>query len=295
MDRRSFLLRTGAAGVAAVWGAGCAQRAVALGGAAESRRDDDVFPLDAVGLQLYTVRTLMQQDVDRTLEQVAAAGYHLVETAGLFNRTPESFRQSLDRFGLRSASGHYPLDQLERDPERVFATARALGQEYVIVPSLPAALHSSAAAYVALADRFNQLGRQCRGAGLRFAYHNHSFEFETFGGATPAYETLLERTDPALVSFELDVYWAYKAGQEPLHYIERHPGRIVLCHVKDASPPPERTMMDVGAGSIDFPGLLRRARAAGLRYAIVEHDQPRDPLASIRVSHDNLARMLRPG
>lgn len=298
MDRRSFLLGTGAAGLAALWGGtACAQRAGGGGGedAAERRRDAAGFPLTAVGLQLYTVRTLMERDVDRTLEQVAAAGYPLVETAGLYNRTPESFRHSLDRFGLRSASGHYPLDQLEREPERLIATARTLGQEYVVVPSLPYALHSSAAAYVALAERFNRLGRLCRDAGLRFAYHNHSFEFETFGGAAPAYDTLLERTDAALVSFELDVYWAYKAGQDPLRYFARYPGRFALCHVKNGTAPPERAMVDVGAGAIDFAGLFQRARTAGLRYALVEHDQPRDPLASIRVSHEHLARLLRPG
>jgi sugar phosphate isomerase/epimerase len=148
---------------------------------------------------------------------------------------------------------------------------------------------------VALAERFNHLGQQCRAAGLRFAYHNHNFEFETFGGAAPAYDTLVERTDPALVAFELDVYWAYKAGQDPLRYFERYPGRFALCHLKDGTAPPERTMADVGAGVIDFAGLFRRARTAGLRYAIVEHDQPKDAVASIRASHETIARLLRAG
>jgi sugar phosphate isomerase/epimerase len=295
MDRRAFLVGAGAAGLAVVWGAASGAQPAVMPDAADLPRDGDAFPIGSVGLQLYTVRGLMQQDVDRTLEQVAAAGYRIVETAGLFDRTPASFRQSLDRFGLRSVSGHYPLEQVEHDPDRLFATARALGQEYVVVPSVPAALHSSAAAYVALAERFNQLGRSCRDAGLRFAYHNHNVEFETFGTDTPAYDMLLQRTDPTLVSFELDVYWAYKAGQDPLRYFDRYPGRFALCHLKDGTAPPERAIADVGAGAIDFAGLFRRARTAGLRYAFVEHDQPRDPLLSIRASHDNLVRLLRNG
>jgi sugar phosphate isomerase/epimerase len=293
MDRRSFLLGAGAAGLAAAWSAARgADGAARVAAAAEPRPRDELFPIGSVGLQLYTVRTLMQQDVDRTLEQVAAAGYRIVETAGLFDRTPQAFRQSLDSHGLRSVSGHYSLEELERDPQHLFATARALGQQYVVVPSVPAALRSSPAAYVALADRFNHLGRACRDAGLRFAYHNHDAEFVTFGGATPAYDILLQHTDAALVEFELDVYWAYKAGQDPVRYFERYPGRFALCHLKDGTAPPERAMADVGAGTIDFRGLFRHARTAGLRYAFVEHDQPRDPVASIRASHDYLARLL---
>jgi sugar phosphate isomerase/epimerase len=296
MDRRAFLLGAGAAGVAAASGglAACARRAAELG-AAEARRDGILFPISDVGLQLYTVRTLMQQDVDRTLGQVAAAGYQLVETAGLYDRTPAAFRQALDRHGLRSPSGHYPLEQLEKDAGRVFATAHALGQEYVVLPYLAAEQRPSAGAFAGLADRFNEFGRAAHAADLHFAYHNHDFEFATFGGTAPAYDTLLARTDPSLVSFELDAYWAYKAGQDPLRYFERYPGRFALCHVKDGTAPPERAMADVGTGAIDFGGLFRRARTAGLRYAFVEHDQPRDPIASIRVSHDNLARLLRPG
>ncbi len=295
MDRRSFLRATGAAGLAAAWSPLACAPAVSLGGGPATAPSRAPFPLSAVGLQLYTVRALMQQDAERTLAQVAAAGYGIVETAGLYGRTPAAFRAMLDRHALRTASGHYGLDLLEKTPDMVFDTARALGQEYVIVPSLPGALHASRAAYDALADRFNRLGERCRAAGLRFAYHNHSFEFENFGGGAPAYDTLLERTDPALVAFELDVYWVYKAEQDPIRYLERYPGRFALCHVKDGTAPPERTMVDVGKGAIDFAGFFARSQAGGLRYAIVEHDQPTDALASIRTSHDTLARLLRDG
>ena len=174
----------------------------------------------------------------------------------------------------------------------MFATAHALGQEYVIVPFLAAAMRVSHDVYSALADRFNRLGERARAAGLRFAYHNHDFEFETFGTGKPAFDTLLERTDPALVSFELDVYWVYKAGHDPLQYFTKHPGRFALCHVKDGTAPPARTMVDVGAGAIDFAGLFALAERAGLRYAIVEHDQPTDAIASIRASHAALVHLL---
>jgi sugar phosphate isomerase/epimerase len=246
-----------------------------------------------VGLQLYTVRNLAQQSLERTLEQVASAGFHLVETAGLYGRRPEELRALFDRYELRSSSGHYPLDQAEGSLDTVVATARTLGQEWVVVPFLPPAQRSSLAAYTAIADRFNRIGEKVRAAGLRFAYHNHDFEFQTFGSSAPAYDTLAARTDPALVSFELDAYWAYKAGYDPLDLVRRFPGRIALLHVKDGTEAPAKTMTDVGKGVIDFGKLLAEAQAAGLRYAFVEHDQPADALASIRASHEYLARLLR--
>lgn len=288
MDRREFLRLGGALGLTTAFGGlACAR---AANGAAAA---DPLFPLAAVGLQLYTVRTLMQQSVERTLAQVAAAGYPVVETAGLYGLEATTFRAMLDRAGLRTPSGHWPLEQLEGS-DALFATARTLGQEWIVVPSVPREARGSLAAYEALADRFNRLGERCRAAGFHFAYHNHDAEFERFGGVAPAFDTLLARTDPALVSFELDVYWAYKAGENPVRYFERYPGRFALCHVKDGTAPPERRMADVGAGAIDFRALFAASRAAGLRYAFVEHDQPADALASIRASHDHLARLLRP-
>jgi sugar phosphate isomerase/epimerase len=287
MDRREFLRVSGVATVAAAWtGAACSR-------ALESAPAPRTFPIDSVGLQLYTVRTLMQQSVEGTLEQVAASGYRLVETAGLYGRQPAALRELLGRNGLRTTSGHYPFDQVESG--EALTTARALGQTWVVVPSLPRNLHDSRAAYGELANRFNRIGEKCRAAGLRFAYHNHNFEFETFGGTEPVYDTLLASTDPALVSFELDAYWAYKSGYDPVRYFERYPGRFALLHVKDGTAPPERAMVDVGKGVIDFGRLFATARTAGLQYAFVEHDQPTDALVSFRASRDHLARLLPVG
>ena len=111
-------------------------------------------------------------------------------------------------------------------------------------------------------------------------------------GPVPGLELLLARTDPALVSFELDAYWAYKAGQDPVRLFERLPGRFSRCHLKNGTAAPARTMVDVGAGVIGFRRLFALSSAAGLRYAFAEHDAPVDALASVRASRDHLARLL---
>jgi sugar phosphate isomerase/epimerase len=295
MDRRKFLSVTGAAGLATVWGGSLAcARSVAVGspaGGASATRAASAFPLASVGLQLYTVRNLMAQSVERTLGQVAAAGYHLVETAGLYDRTPAALRALFDQNGIRTTSGHYPLADLEKSPDAQFATAKTLGQEYVVMPWLEPALRTPET-FKSLPGRLNKLGEQARAAGLKLAYHNHDFEFDSYGGPRTAHEELLAGTDPALVSFELDAYWVFKAGHDPVEIIQRHPGRISMVHLKDSTPAPQRAMADVGKGVIDWAKLISAAQANGLRYAFVERDDATDALDSIRTSHAYLETLL---
>jgi sugar phosphate isomerase/epimerase len=246
--------------------------------------------LERIGLQLYTVRDLMQADVGRTLEQVAAAGYHEVEFAGYFGQSPGRIRALLDAVGLGAPSSHVSLADLTRDAERTFDAAEAIGHRYLILPWLDPEQRTSLDDYRRVAADLNRAGERARGRGLRVGYHNHDFELAPLDGARP-YDLLLAETRPDLVCMEMDFYWMASGGADPLVYFERHPGRFHLCHVKDMDRRGE--MADVGRGRIDFRALLRRRRAAGLRHFFVEHDHPADPLASIRTSYRNL-RALEP-
>jgi sugar phosphate isomerase/epimerase len=296
MDRRNFLRVTGAASLAGIWSgslAACAQTASAGAGAsgAAATRAAGGFTLAQVGLQLYTVRDAMAKDLDGTLAQIASAGYKLVETAGMYDRTAADLRAMFDKHGIRTVSGHYPLADLEKAPDTMFATAKTLGQEYVTVPWLDPSLRT-AETFGSLPSRLNKLGEQARAAGLKIAYHNHDFEFENYGASTTVMERLLANTDPALVSFELDGYWAFKAGREPAELVARYPGRFTLLHLKDSTAAPEKSFADVGKGVIDFKRFIAAAQRNGLRYAFVERDVSPDPIASIRASHDYLATVL---
>jgi sugar phosphate isomerase/epimerase len=137
--------------------------------------------------------------------------------------------------------------------------------------------------YLRIAERFNRAGETASKAGIRFGYHNHDFEFAPIDGKLP-YDVLLESTEPNQVCFEMDLYWIVKGGQDPLKYIARWPGRIELVHVKDAAAPPAREMRDVGAGTIDWRRIFARGKQAGIKHCFVEHDDARDPFASIAAS-----------
>lgn len=275
IDRRGFLAALGGAGATLALGDAAAACGPARGRGA----------IDRVGLQLYTVRSLMAQDVERTLQQVAAIGYREVEFAGYFEHSPTRLREILDATGLAAPSAHVGFDALEGDGwARTLEAANTLGHRYLVAPWIPPEERRSLDDYRRFAGLLEDAGARARHAGLRLAYHNHDFEFEPLEGAVP-YD-ILAGTDPDLVQLQLDIYWIRKAGGDPLTYFRRHPGRFPSVHVKDMAA--DGSMVDVGDGVIDWRRLIAHADTAGIRHYFVEHDQPADPLESIRDSLNHL-------
>jgi sugar phosphate isomerase/epimerase len=268
MDRREFVsvLAAGLAGGAAL---GCHESS------AGTRR------LDRIGVQLYTVRREMEENVEATLARVAEIGYQEVEFAGYFGRTPEQIRTALSNAGLQAPASHVPWEALETTWSRTLDEAARAGHAVVVVPYLPEN-RRTLEDYRRWADIFNEAGRAARDAGLQYAYHNHDFEFAPVDGVVP-FDVLLADTDPDLVALELDLFWITRGGLDPLSYAETHPGRFQLVHVKDMDA--AGRMVDVGAGRIDFAGIFARSAQMGIRHYIVEHDEPADPFASIRSSY----------
>ncbi len=238
--------------------------------------------LERIGLQLYTVRDLMQADVGRTLEKVAAIGYREVEFASYFGESPARLRMLLDAVGLEAPSSHVSLQRLTDDSALVFDAAEIVGHRYLVVPSLDPPDRRSLDDYRRVAAALNRAAESASARGLWVGYHNHDFELARIGGVRP-YDVLLSGTDPALVCFEMDFFWMTSGGADPVAYLERHPGRFHLCHIKDMDRRGEMT--EVGAGRIDFRKILHYREAAGLRHFYVEHDHPTDPLEFIRSSY----------
>jgi sugar phosphate isomerase/epimerase len=241
--------------------------------------------LDRIGVQLYTVRTLMEKDFEGTLEAIAKIGFHQVEFHDYFGREPRQVRDTLNQLGLETPAAHFPWQALKEDHDAVIETALAVGHRYVLLAWLPPEERSTIAQYGDLAALCNRVGKACTSAGLQFAYHNHDFEFQPIDGQVP-FDLLMNETDPDHVEFEIDLYWILKGGCDPFDYFQAHPGRFTLCHVKDMAE--GGGMADVGAGRIDFAAIFAKSQQAGLKYFFVEHDEPSDPLASIATSFNYL-------
>ena len=289
MDRKQFLRAAGA-----VWGVGwltgCAREGAPASGESATESDGNASQplLDRIGLQLYTVRSLMAEDVAGTLDAVAAIGYDEVEFAGYFGHTPAEVRGWLDAAGLTSPAAHVGMEELAgAGLDAAIETASTLGQRWLVLPWISEEMRTTDG-YRALADMLNAAGDTAAASKLRVAYHNHAFEFETLDDdGTTGYTLLLEHLDPALADLEIDFHWSAFAGADSAALLRNNPGRFPLCHVKDLTA--DGRMADVGAGVIDWAGLLAMSDTAGLRHFFVEHDQPGDPLASVEASYRYLS------
>ncbi len=230
-----------------------------------------------LGVGLYTVRDLFPGDFVGVLEAVKRMGYDEVEFAGYHEREPSVVRAVLDDIGLTAPSAHIPLAAFRDDFDGVMEAANVVGHEYVVLPWLPEEQRPTGLdGYRQMAEELNGWGERAQAAGVQMAYHNHDFEFNTFGGETPGYDALLEATEPDLVKMELDLYWVTEAGHDPLDYFARYPGRFPLFHVKDRTA--DGAMVSVGAGAIDFAAIFAHAEQAGLQHAFVEHGDPGDAM-----------------
>lgn len=242
--------------------------------------------IDRIGLQLYTVRDLMKADMPGTLARVAAIGYKEVEFAGYFGRTPREVHEMLEKYHLSSPSTHLPYESFQ-NWQKVLDDSKVIGHKWVTLPWIPEEKRRTVADWKAIAAQFNQVGAQAKKSGLRFAYHNHDFELKPIDGVKPL-DILLGETDPKLVDFEMDIYWVIYGGGDPFDYFTRFPHRFALAHVKDSSGPPDKKMVDVGQGKIDFRSIFAQSAKAGFKHYFVEHDQPADAIATIRNSHNYL-------
>jgi len=241
------------------------------------------------GLILYTVRDDMTKDPLGTLEKVAAAGYEVVEAAGysngkLYGMKPSKFKRVVESLGMKLISSHTSIT--DKNVDQVVADASDAGLKYVIHPWMKG---GELDVFKKMADNLNKYGEKFNEAGIRFGYHNHSFEFEEKEGVLP-YDLLLKSTDPDLVMFEMDLFWITKGGHNPWEYFAKYPGRFEIWHVKDMKGTAEKEMTEVGNGVIDFSKIFHLKDQSGMKYYFVEEDTCRDytPLESIKISIDYL-------
>jgi sugar phosphate isomerase/epimerase len=229
-----------------------------------------------IGLQLHTVRNLARQDLPATLAAIAELGYDKVEFAGYFDHPPASIPSLLAEAGLTAPSAHVSPDALLQYPQTTLDGAAAAGHKYVVLAWWEQPLDTPPACRE-LADLLNRCGQLARERGLSLAYHNHDFEFATSCDWVP-YDLLFEESEPGLVSFELDLYWAARAQHDPLALISANPDRFSLLHAKDIDTSGAET--DVGSGQIDFARIIAELPDSAVEYIFVERDEPVDPMAS---------------
>ena len=244
--------------------------------------------LEKIGINLYTVQDRMAKSVPGTLKRIADIGYREVEFAGYFNHSAAEIRSMIDDAGLAAPSGHVPLELARTDTEQMIEYFVDAGHHYLVIPWISPDERPLLDDYRRHANTFNRIAEQCRSAGLEFAYHNHDFEFEVIDGIRPM-DLLLDETDPDSVHIEFDLFWTLMGHVDPLDFFEAHPNRFRMCHVKDMSS--DGSMVDVGAGTIDFAEIFAKRERAGLEHYYVAHDHPDDSMMTAANSYSALAEL----
>jgi sugar phosphate isomerase/epimerase len=261
----------------------------------------------SVALQLYTVRDAAEKDPEGVIRQVSEMGYDGVELAGFYGLTPEDMRRQLGLVGLTAISAHVSVRELGADPENTIARYKAVGCEYIAIPSLPPDMRPGAANYQRTLTLINRIGALCKENGMVLLYHNHEFEFARMPEGGFMLDSLYDNVPADVLQTQLDTCWVRVAGQDPVAYIKKYAGRCPLVHLKDYYKEGETANMyeligekpaapagrggafefrPVGMGVQDFPAILQASLEAGASWVVVEQDESvgRTSLEAARLS-----------
>jgi len=230
--------------------------------------------LDKFGMQLWTVKNALGKDPQGVLKQLSDDGYKLIESfegnKGMFwGMSNTDFKKYMDELGMTIISSHC---NTSKDFEKKAGDAAAIGMKYLLNPYVP--VQKTADDYKKIAEEFNKNGDVCKKAGIRFGYHNHAHDFKMVDNQA-AMDIYLQNTDPALVDFEMDIYWVVTAKQDPEAWLKKYKDRFRLCHIKDRikGSTEEDASCILGQGSIDFKKILDTAKSNGMQYYIVEQER----------------------
>lgn len=265
-----------------------------------------------VGLQLYSVREAMENDMDGTLKAVKEMGYDYVEFAGYFGKTAEEVKALLDKYGLTAISVHQAIDLFENEGKAAVDYLNTIGVKYAAIPWYDKnQFHTNWDNTVA---KFAEVSKLLNDGGIQLMYHNHDFEFEKIDGEY-ILDKLYATLDAKTLMPEIDTCWVHYAGVNPAEYVKKYAGKIKVLHLKDfvcekLGGGPVYALIDedgneiknaskedngfkftpVGSGIQDWNAILSAAEEAGIEYVIVEQDQAyeRSTLEAAKMSREYL-------
>jgi len=283
--------------------------ALSLGGLLTAKSFSSLLhtPLNQpAGLQLFTLFGVLDKDVPGGIKKIAEVGYKEIESAfsmkgGFYGMSAKDFASLLKDNGLSWKSHHVlgtpfvpppgmkmpngpdgkpmvipKMNTLKDEADIIINEMVEGGVEWLVCANIT--INTPADIKTAV-EILNKTDEACKKKGLKFAYHNHDWEFKPVEGKIP-YDIFLKETQ---VKMELDLAWAIKGGQDPVAMFKKDPGRYPLWHVKDLDSTHEN-ILPVGSGTLDFKRIFAASESAGLEYYFIEHDMPKDAWASIQES-----------
>jgi sugar phosphate isomerase/epimerase len=235
---------------------------------------------DTPGVVSFTFRNEFSKDVAGTLDFIKEMGIRNIEFSNLFGKTALEMRALLEARGMICTSYGVYYDALMNKTDAVIQDAKTLGAEFVRVGMIPRkGVFTVQEADVAVKD-FNRVGQKLKENGIEFSYHNHGYDFTPYEKGT-LYDYLIQNTNPAYVSFELDILWVHQFGQDPMSYLKKYPNRFKLMHVKDLKKgvpvgldvkTSSENDVPLGTGQIAVRKILKQARKSPIKYYYLEDE-----------------------
>ena len=248
---------------------------------------------ESLGIQLYSLRNQFRSGTSGALDLVKGYGVTEVETYNIAGVTPAQLSEELKARGIKAVAAHMGYADFQKDINAVIANAKTLGVQTVYIPILPGRDLKDADAHRIAAD-FNTFGAALKAAGLKFGFHTHGAEFlpSAAGNGETLFDIIVRETKADLVTFEMDVFWTYQAGQNPAALLAKYPDRWSSIHIKDLRKDgpiglANRTIpsdnVAVGTGQINWPEILAAAQKIGVKHYFIEDETPA-PLEAIPAS-----------
>lgn len=244
-----------------------------------------------IGAQLYTVRNTCQneQDFEDTIKKLQEIGYKVVQLSGVSRDIPgEKIKEICDKYGMTIACTHSDPADFEEKLDEVIAYHKAIGCNVAGLGYMPIERRQSIDMWKDFVKTYNEVTEKLAAEGITFAYHNHAFEFATYGGVS-AMDYILEN---GKFGFILDVYWVAHAGINPADYIKKLGKKAVMLHYKDRAIDIENNAYyaEIGKGNMDWDSIIAASDEAA--FALVEQDYCKDddPINCLKTSYDFLTK-----
>ena len=271
-----------------------ADRGEADGGPTNAPEKTPAMPelpyLSTIGLQLWSVRDQMEKDPRTTLKTLSEIGYqqvelmdttHAAELVPIAREYGLAVNSSFINWNTVTGGWQYTPDTAPFEFDEVIDQAGEHGIDYLIFGYLRPEERTSADDWKRLADQLNEAAQRAGDNGLKMAYHNHNFEWDPVEGTT-GFDLLTERMDGGLVPWELDVFWAAIAGQDPKSIMDAAKDRLELLHLKQLKPgtAPVTRIDDVPAdsfeelpnGDLPIKAYMELGKRYGVAHCMVEQD-----------------------
>lgn len=246
-----------------------------------------------VGVQLWTLRRELAEDLPGTLRQVAEIGYRGIEL--WFQKWPEAkeLQKIVSDCGLKISSAHINLKDMLDDFPRIADYQRTVGNQTLVIPYIPNYARLSPDEWQKTVDDVRHVARTSTEAGFTVLYHNHDFEFTTRVKDVEVFDLLFGTIDKKVLGAEIDVFFVAEVGRDPAALLRKFSGRLKRVHLKEKSKPGEKAKnTELGRGTIDWPAVLAAAAEAGTEWYLVEQNcEDRSALDSIRISYEYLHRL----